>query len=61
MSSANSESLTSFLLIWMSFALLVGMKTGTATPKNSMEFPQKVKIELSYDPANCAMRYLSKE
>ena len=30
--------------------LLVGMQTGTATLENSMEVPQKVKIELLYDP-----------
>ena len=33
-----------------SFVLLVGMQTGTATLANSMEVPQKVKIELPYDP-----------
>jgi len=42
-SSAISESFTSPLLIWMPFALLMGMKTGATTLKNSMEFPQKVK------------------
>ena len=31
-------------------ALLVGMQTGAASVKNSMEFPQKLKIELPYDP-----------
>ena len=31
--------------------LLVGMQVGTATLENSMEVPQKVKIELPYDPA----------
>ena len=35
----------------ISFALLVGMQTGAATLKNSMEVPQKLKIELPYDPA----------
>ena len=33
------------------FALLVGMQTGAATLENSMEVPQKIKIELPYDPA----------
>ena len=32
-------------------ALLVGMEVGAATMENSMEFPQKLKIELPYDPA----------
>ena len=30
--------------------LLVGMQTGTATLENSMEVPQNIKNELSYDP-----------
>ena len=29
----------------------MGMKTGAATLENSMEFPQKIKIEIHYDPA----------
>ena len=33
------------------FALLVAMQTGAATRENSMEVPQKLKIELPYDPA----------
>ena len=33
------------------FVLLVGMQTGSATLENSMEVPQKIKIELPYDPA----------
>ena len=33
------------------FALLLGMQTGAATLENSMEVPQKLKIELPYDPA----------
>ena len=33
------------------FALLVGMQTGAATLENSMEVPQKLKIELPYNPA----------
>ena len=32
-------------------ALLVGMESGAATVENSMEVPQKLKIELPYDPA----------
>ena len=32
-------------------ALLVGMQTGAATVENSMEFPQKTKMELLFDPA----------
>ena len=32
-------------------ALLVGMQTGKATVENSMEFPQKTKMELPFDPA----------
>ena len=31
--------------------LLAGMQTGTATLENSMEVPQKLKIELLYDAA----------
>ena len=32
-------------------ALLVGMQTGAATVENNMEFPQKLKMELPFDPA----------
>ena len=35
----------------ISFALLVGMQAGAATPENSMEFLKKLKIELPYHPA----------
>ena len=31
-------------------ALLVGMKNGAAAMENSMAVPQKLKIELSYEP-----------
>ena len=31
--------------------LLVGMQTSTAAMENSVEIPQKLQIELSYDPA----------
>ena len=34
-----------------SLTLLVGMQTGAATLESSMEVPQKVKIELPYNPA----------
>ena len=33
-------------------ALLVGMQTGVAAVENSMEFPQKTKMELLFDPAS---------
>ena len=32
-------------------ALLVGMHTSEATVENNMEFPQKLKVELPFDPA----------
>ena len=32
-------------------ALLVGMQTGTANVENSVEFPQKTKMELPFYPA----------
>ena len=32
-------------------ALLVGMQTGAGTVENSMEFPQKLKMELPFDLA----------
>ena len=32
-------------------ALLVGMQTGAAALENGVEVPQKIKIELPYDPA----------
>ena len=31
-------------------ALLVGMQTGEATMENSTEFPQKITMELPFDP-----------
>ena len=31
--------------------LLVGMQTGEATVENNMDFPQKIKMELPFDPA----------
>ena len=33
------------------FCIDVGMQAGAATLENSMEVPQKLKIELPYDPA----------
>ena len=35
----------------ISFALMVGTQAGAAALENSMEVPQKIKIELPYDPA----------
>ena len=35
----------------ISFALLVGMKTGAATLENSMEVPQKTENRTTLDPA----------
>ena len=35
------------------FALLVGMKTGTATLENSVEFTQRVKNGAALRPSNC--------
>ena len=32
-------------------ALLVGLQTDAATVENSMEFPQKTKMQLPFDPA----------
>ena len=32
-------------------ALMVGMQTGAASEENTMEIPQKLKIELPYNPA----------
>ena len=32
------------------FALLVGMQIGAATVESSMEIPQKLKMDLSFDP-----------
>ena len=44
----------------VSFALLVGMQTGAATLKNSMEVPQKIKNRTTLRPSNSTTRYLSK-
>ena len=37
-------------------ALLAGMQTGAATVENSMEFPQKLKMELPFDPTILLLR-----
>ena len=42
-------------------SLLVGMQTGTATVENSMEFPQKLKMELPFDPVIPLLEIYSKE
>ena len=42
------------------FALLVGMQTGTATLENSMGILQKIKNRTTLQPSNCTTRYLSK-
>ena len=42
------------------FALLVGMQTGTATLETSMEVPEKIKNTTTQRPSNCITRYLSK-
>ena len=36
---------------WNPCTLWVGMQNGAASVENSMEVPQKLKIELPYDPA----------
>ena len=33
-----------------SHALLVGMQAGAATVENRMDVPQKIKMQLPYDP-----------
>ena len=33
------------------FALLVGMQAGTTTVESSMEIPQKMNMDLPFDPA----------
>ena len=37
-------------------APLVGMQTGAATLENSVEVPQKIKIDLPYDPTIALLR-----
>ena len=43
------------------YALLVGMYIGAVTVENSMEVPQKFKIELLYDPAILLLGIYPKE
>ena len=42
-------------------ALLIGMSTGASSMENSIEVPQKLKIELLYDPAISLLCIYSKE
>ena len=49
----NSRQQQMLLRLWrkgITFALLVGMQTGAATVGNTMEVPQKIKVEPPYDP-----------
>ena len=39
-------------------ALLVGMQIDAITVENSMEFPQKTKNELSFDPVFPLLEYI---
>ena len=41
-----------------SSALLVGMQTGTATVKNSIEVPQKIKIGMALWPGDSTFEYI---
>ena len=45
----------------ISSALLVAMQTGAATLENSMEVPQKIKIELPYNPATALLDIYPKD
>ena len=42
-------------------AVLVGMQTGAATLEDNMEIPQKVKLQLPYDPAIILLGIYSKD
>ena len=42
-------------------ALLVGLQTGAATVENSIEFPQKLKPALPYDPGIPLLEIYSKK
>ena len=44
----------------ISFAVLVGMQAGAATPENSVEVPQKIENRTTLRPSNCTTGYLSK-
>ena len=37
-------------------ALLVGLQAGAATGENSMEFPQKTKNGMAFEPNNCTAK-----
>ena len=41
-------------------ALLVGMQTGAGTMENSMESPQKFKMELPFDPVRIPKHQLKR-
>ena len=41
--------------------LLVGMQAGAATLENNMEVPQKVEIEVPYDPAIALLGFYPKD
>ena len=43
------------------FALLVGIQAGVATLENSTEVPQKLKIELPYDPGTVLLGIYPKD
>ena len=43
------------------FVLLVGMQTGVATVESSMEIPQKVKMDLPFDPVILLLGIYMKE
>ena len=43
------------------FALLVGMQIGAATLESSMEIPEKLKMDLPFDPAISLLEIYLKE
>ena len=43
------------------FELLVGMQTGAVILEHSMEVPQKIKIELPWDPAIALLGIYTKD
>ena len=59
----NSGKKQMLVRMWgkrISFVLLVGMQTGTATLENGKEVPQKIKNRTTLQPSNCTTGYLSK-
>lgn len=46
---------------WNSYTLFVGMQKGIATIENTMEYFQKLKLQLSFDPAIPLLNTYSKE